>query len=87
MSWTEITVLVEKAQAGDREAYGELVTRFERSVEARARTWVRNKREARELAVQARANTPRWRRPTAPPRPHPCADGREGSCSLDHGDL
>ncbi|MFM8274743.1 MAG: RNA polymerase sigma factor [Gemmata sp.] len=67
MSWTEITVLVEKAQAGDREAYGELVTRFERSVEARARTWVRNKREARELAqdvfVHAMRKLPQLRDP------------------------
>ena len=27
MSWNEITVLVERAKTGDREAYGELVVR------------------------------------------------------------
>jgi RNA polymerase sigma-70 factor (ECF subfamily) len=27
MSWSEITVLVERAKTGDRAAYGELVTR------------------------------------------------------------
>ena len=36
MSWTEITVLVDRAKTGDRGAYGELVTRFQNSVYAMA---------------------------------------------------
>jgi RNA polymerase sigma-70 factor, ECF subfamily len=36
MSWNEITVLVDRAKTGDREAYGELVTRFQNSVYAMA---------------------------------------------------
>ena len=50
MSWNEITVLVEKAKTGDREAYGELVTRFQSSVYAMALTRVRDPLEAQELA-------------------------------------
>ncbi|MBY0456270.1 MAG: sigma-70 family RNA polymerase sigma factor [Gemmataceae bacterium] len=50
MSWTEITVLVEKAKTGDREAYGELVTRFQSSVYAMALSRVRDPLEAQELA-------------------------------------
>ena len=50
MSWNEITVLVEKAKTGDREAYGELVVRFQNSVYAMALTRVRDPLEAQELA-------------------------------------
>ena len=50
MSWNEVTVLVERAQAGDREAYGELVARFQNSVYAMALSRVRNPLEAQELA-------------------------------------
>src|SRR5256714_6703197 len=50
MSWTEITVLVERAKTGDREAYGELVTRFQSSVFAMALSRVRDPLEAQELA-------------------------------------
>jgi RNA polymerase sigma-70 factor (ECF subfamily) len=50
MSWTEITLLVERAQVGDREAYGELVTRFQGSVYAMALARVRDPLEAQELA-------------------------------------
>src|SRR5438477_2883100 len=50
MSWTEITVLVERAKVGDREAYGELVTRFQSSVYAMALARVRDPLEAQELA-------------------------------------
>ena len=32
MSWDEITVLVDRAKTGDRDAFGELVVRFEHSV-------------------------------------------------------
>lgn len=50
MSWNEITVLVEKAKTGDREAYGELVVRFQNSVYAMALGRVRDPLEAQELA-------------------------------------
>ena len=50
MSWTEITVLVERAKTGDREAYVELVTRFQSSVYAMALSRVRDPLEAQELA-------------------------------------
>src|SRR5689334_16265582 len=50
MSWTEITLLVERAKVGDREAYGELVTRFQSSVYAMALSRVRDPLEAQELA-------------------------------------
>ncbi len=52
MSWTEITVLVERAQTGDRGAYGELVRRFQGSVYAMALTRVRDPLEAQELAQE-----------------------------------
>lgn len=52
MSWTEITILVDKAKTGDREAYGELVTRFQSSVYAMALARVRNPLEAQELAQE-----------------------------------
>ena len=52
MSWTEITVLVDRAKLGDREAFGELVVRFEKSVYAMALTRVRNPNEAQELAQE-----------------------------------
>jgi len=51
MSWEEVTVLVERAQAGDRAAYGELVRRFQGSVYAMALTRVRDPLEAQELAT------------------------------------
>src|SRR5438067_13478855 len=50
MSWTEIILLVERAQVGDREAYGELVSRFQGSVYAMALARVRDPLEAQELA-------------------------------------
>ena len=50
MSWEEVTVLVERAQAGDRTAYGELVRRFQGSVYAMALTRVHDPVEAQELA-------------------------------------
>jgi RNA polymerase sigma-70 factor, ECF subfamily len=52
MSWTEITDLVEKAQTGDRNAYGELVERFQASVFAMALTRVHDPLEAQELAQE-----------------------------------
>src|SRR5829696_1715581 len=67
MSWTEITVLVERAKTGDREAYGELVTRFQSSVYAMALTRVRDPLEAQELAedvfVHAMRKLPQLRDP------------------------
>lgn len=50
MSWNEITVLVDRAKTGDREAYGELVIRFQSSVYAMALSRVRDPLEAQELA-------------------------------------
>jgi len=52
MSWTEITILVDKAKLGDRAAYGELVTRFQGSVYAMALARVRDPLEAQELAQE-----------------------------------
>jgi RNA polymerase sigma-70 factor (ECF subfamily) len=52
MSWEEVTVLVERAQAGDRAAYGELVRRFQGSVYAMALTRVHDPLEAQELAQE-----------------------------------
>ena len=50
MSWEEVTALVLRAQAGDRDAYGELVRRFEGAVYAMALQRVRDPGEAQELA-------------------------------------
>jgi len=50
MSWNEIAILVERAKKGDREAYGELVIRFQNSVYAMALSRVRDPLEAQELA-------------------------------------
>jgi RNA polymerase sigma-70 factor (ECF subfamily) len=67
MSWNEITVLVERAKTGDREAYGELVTRFQSSVYAMALARVRDPLEAQELAqdvfVHAMRKLPQLRDP------------------------
>jgi RNA polymerase sigma-70 factor (ECF subfamily) len=52
MTWTEITGLVERAQAGDRAAYGELVERFQPTVYAVALARLRNPSEAQELAQE-----------------------------------
>jgi len=50
--WIEIERLVRLAQSGDREAFGELCTRFERSVAALARQRVRDPHEADELVQE-----------------------------------
>ena len=67
MSWTEIIHLVERAQVGDREAYGELVIRFQGSVYAMALARVRDPLEAQELAqdvfVHAMRKLPQLRDP------------------------
>jgi RNA polymerase sigma-70 factor, ECF subfamily len=52
MSWNEILALVERAQAGDRTAYGELVARFQPVVYAVALARLRNPTEAQELTQE-----------------------------------
>jgi len=52
MSWNEITILVEKARAGDRVAYGELIERFRPTVYAVALARLRNPAEAEELTQE-----------------------------------
>jgi RNA polymerase sigma-70 factor (ECF subfamily) len=52
MTWDEITSLVERARAGDREAYGQLVERFQPTVYAVALARLRNPSEAQELAQE-----------------------------------
>lgn len=52
MTWIEIKTLVEKAQTGDRVAYGELVERFQPTVYAVALARLRNPTEAQELAQE-----------------------------------
>src|SRR4051795_1985740 len=52
MSQTEITELVLRAQTGDREAYGQLVERFQPTVYAVALARLRNPAEAQELAQE-----------------------------------
>ena len=52
MSWDEVTVLVERAQRGERAAYGELVKRFENAIFAIALTKVRDASEAQELTQE-----------------------------------
>ena len=52
MSWNEILPFVERARAGDRTAYGELVARFEPVVYAVALSRLRNPAEAQELTQE-----------------------------------
>src|SRR6476619_1093183 len=52
MTWTEITELVQLAQTGNREAYGQLVERFQPTVYAVALARLRNPAEAQELAQE-----------------------------------
>lgn len=52
MSWIEIKSLVEKAQAGDRSAYGALIERFQPTVYAIALSRLRNPAEAQELTQE-----------------------------------
>jgi RNA polymerase sigma-70 factor (ECF subfamily) len=67
MCWTEVTELVRRAQAGDRAAFGELVTRFDGAVFAMALARVRDAGEAQELAqevfVHAMRKLPQLRDP------------------------
>jgi RNA polymerase sigma-70 factor (ECF subfamily) len=52
MSWTEVARLVHRAQAGNRNAFGELVERFWGAVFAAALTRVRDPHEAQELTQE-----------------------------------
>jgi RNA polymerase sigma-70 factor, ECF subfamily len=52
MIWNEITNVVERARAGDRSAYGELVERFQPTVYALALARLRNPNEAQELVQE-----------------------------------
>jgi RNA polymerase sigma-70 factor (ECF subfamily) len=52
MTWDEVTILVNRAKAGDRAAYGELVERFQPTVYAVALARLRNPSEAQELAQE-----------------------------------
>src|SRR5438876_2086334 len=52
MSWDEVEVLVTRAQAGDRQAYGELVARFQNAVYAIALGRVHDATEAQELTQE-----------------------------------
>ncbi len=67
MSWEEVEILVTQAQAGDRLAYGELVTRFQNAVYAIALGRVHDATEAQELTqevfVHAMRKLPQLRDP------------------------
>jgi RNA polymerase sigma-70 factor (ECF subfamily) len=52
MIWEETRHIVERAQTGDRSAYGELVERFQPTVYALAMARLRNPVEAQELAQE-----------------------------------
>jgi RNA polymerase sigma-70 factor (ECF subfamily) len=52
MTWNDVFELVQRAQAGDRAAYGELVERFQPTVYAVALAKVRNPTEAQELTQE-----------------------------------
>ena len=67
MSWIEVEALIRRAQTGEREAFGELVTRFEGAVFAMALARVHDPLEAQELAqevfVHAMRKLPQLRDP------------------------
>ncbi len=52
MSWDEILPLIERAQTGDRQAFGELVQRFQPAVYAVALARLRDANEAVELTQE-----------------------------------
>jgi RNA polymerase sigma-70 factor (ECF subfamily) len=52
MSWNEIIALIERARAGDRTAFGELVERFQPAVYAVALARLRDANEAVELTQE-----------------------------------
>src|SRR5262249_33582994 len=51
-TWNEVLELVQRAQAGDRAAYGELVERLQPTVYAVALAKIRNPAEAQELTQE-----------------------------------
>ncbi len=67
MCWSEVEELVRLAQAGDRVAFGDLVTRFQGAVFAAALTKLHDAGEAQELAqevfVHAMRKLPQLREP------------------------
>lgn len=60
MSWMEVEVLIGRAQGGDRQAFDELVRRFEGSVFAGALTKMRNPQAAQELTHEVFVHA--WRK-------------------------
>jgi RNA polymerase sigma-70 factor (ECF subfamily) len=52
MSWDEVVALIQRAQAGDRAAFGELVERFQPAVYAVALARLRDANEAVELTQE-----------------------------------
>ena len=52
MSWDEIFALIQRAQTGDRQAFGELVERFQPAVYAVALARLRDPNEATELTQE-----------------------------------
>jgi RNA polymerase sigma-70 factor (ECF subfamily) len=52
MTWSEILILIQRAQAGDRQAFGELVQRFQPAVYAVALARLRDVNEAVELTQE-----------------------------------
>src|SRR3954470_20354016 len=51
-NWSEVAVLVRRAQAGDREAFGELVEQFQRTVHAICLRRLGNPSEALEMTQE-----------------------------------
>ena|GEM_PF-271135 len=51
-TWTDLAILVRRAQAGDREAFGELVEQFERTVHAICLRRLGNANEALEMTQE-----------------------------------
>src|SRR5437762_685393 len=52
MTWTDITILIDRARQGDRAAFGELVERFQPAVYAVALARLRDVNEAVELTQE-----------------------------------
>ena len=57
MSWDDVALLVHRAQAGERRAFGELVERFRSAVFAVAVGRLRNEAEAQELTQEVFIHT------------------------------
>src|SRR5213592_1516849 len=52
MTWTDVTILIDRARQGDRTAFGELVERFQPAVYAVALARLRDVNEAVELTQE-----------------------------------